>query len=80
MARMIRTQSLLGERHVRALERAERDTGASRSELVRRAIEDKYGAQRAPLPRSIGIVSRGTIDAAQDEEILERDWGPRRQR
>jgi hypothetical protein len=38
-----RMQVYLGEDEVQALERAARETGASRSELVRRAVRRAYG-------------------------------------
>jgi metal-responsive CopG/Arc/MetJ family transcriptional regulator len=77
---MHRTQVHLDDRHIRALDRAARETGASRSELIRRAIDIVYdGSAPRRWPRSIGSVSVG-IDAARDEEILEQDWGRRRRR
>jgi metal-responsive CopG/Arc/MetJ family transcriptional regulator len=77
---MHRTQIHLDDRHIRALDRAARETGASRSELIRRAIDIAYDGGRArPWPRSIGSVSVG-IDASRDEERLAKDWGPRRPR
>jgi len=77
---MQRTQIHLDERQLRVLDRLSRETGASRSELIRRAIDITYDGGRArPLPRSIGSVSVG-IDASRDEERLAKDWGPRRQR
>lgn len=41
---MVRTQISLSAADVELLERAERDSGASRSELIRRAIREHYGA------------------------------------
>lgn len=38
-----RTQIYLGEDELRLLERASRDTGASRSELIRRAVRTTFG-------------------------------------
>lgn len=40
-----RTQVYLGENELELLERASRDTGASRSELIRRAVRATFGAQ-----------------------------------
>lgn len=42
-----RTQIYLGEDELELLERASRDTGASRSELIRRAVRTAYGAPAA---------------------------------
>lgn len=42
---MSRTQVYLGESELELLERASRDTGASRSELIRRAVRTTFGAQ-----------------------------------
>lgn len=40
-----RTQIYLGEGELELLERASRDTGASRSELIRRAVRTTFGEQ-----------------------------------
>jgi len=40
-----RTQTYLGEDELELLERASRDTGASRSELIRRAVRGTFGEQ-----------------------------------
>lgn len=40
---MSRTQIYLGEDELRLLDRASRDTGASRSELIRRAVRTTFG-------------------------------------
>lgn len=42
---MGRTQIYLGEDELELLERAARETGASRSELVRRAVRASFGRQ-----------------------------------
>jgi Arc/MetJ-type ribon-helix-helix transcriptional regulator len=42
---MSRTQVYLGEGELELLERASRDTGASRSELIRRAVRTTFGEQ-----------------------------------
>ena len=44
---MSRTQVYLGEGELELLERASRDTGASRSELIRRAVRTTFGEQDA---------------------------------
>lgn len=42
---MSRTQIYLGEDELKLLDRATRETGASRSELVRRAVRATFGHQ-----------------------------------
>jgi Arc/MetJ-type ribon-helix-helix transcriptional regulator len=42
---MGRTQVYLGDGELELLERASRDTGASRSELIRRAVRAAFGEQ-----------------------------------
>lgn len=42
---MSRTQVYLGDGDLELLERASRDTGASRSELIRRAVRTTFGEQ-----------------------------------
>jgi hypothetical protein len=42
---MGRTQVYLGEEELELLDRASRQTGASRSELIRRAVQDTFGAE-----------------------------------
>jgi Arc/MetJ-type ribon-helix-helix transcriptional regulator len=42
---MSRIQVYLGEGELKLLERASRDTGASRSELIRRAVRTTFGEQ-----------------------------------
>jgi Arc/MetJ-type ribon-helix-helix transcriptional regulator len=42
---MGRTQVYLGEGELELLDRASRDTGASRSELIRRAVRTTFGEQ-----------------------------------
>lgn len=44
---MSRTQVYLGDGELELLERASRDTGASRSELIRRAVRTTFGEQGA---------------------------------
>lgn len=43
MVRMVRTQISLADEDVELLDRVARTTGASRAELIRRAIRDYYG-------------------------------------
>jgi Arc/MetJ-type ribon-helix-helix transcriptional regulator len=42
---MTRTQVYLGEEELELLDRVARETGASRSELIRRAVHDSFGRQ-----------------------------------
>jgi Arc/MetJ-type ribon-helix-helix transcriptional regulator len=44
---MRRTQVYLGEDELDLLERASRETGASRSELIRRAVRATFGAKES---------------------------------
>lgn len=78
---MTRTQISLGDEELRLLDAEAGVSGASRSELIRRAIRERYGGKR-PRPRSIGSMSSGRIDAANDEEWLraefDRLWPRRR--
>lgn len=78
MAKMTRTQIHLGPEEIEALDRESAATGASRSELIRRAIRERYGPHEPKRPkgrpRSIGMISSGRIDAANDEEWLRQEW------
>jgi Arc/MetJ-type ribon-helix-helix transcriptional regulator len=47
MSRMVRTQIHLAEEDIELLDRARRATGASRSELIRRALRRVYGPSAA---------------------------------
>ena len=83
VAKMTRTQIHLAPEELEVLDRESAATGASRSELIRRAIRETYaweGSRRRP--RSIGSMSSGRVDAANDEEWLraefDRLWPPRR--
>jgi Ribbon-helix-helix protein, copG family len=73
MARLIRTQIHLGDEELELLDTAARETGASRSELIRRAIKRVYGEGPEPAKFSwVGIVSDGSFDADKiDEELAE---------
>jgi metal-responsive CopG/Arc/MetJ family transcriptional regulator len=66
---MVRTQIHLSDEDVAALDRVARETGASRSELIRRAVREKYGAARQ-RPRSVSFgVARGSAFPTDPEEI-----------
>lgn len=72
---MHRTQIHLDDRQLAALDRAARETGASRSELIRRAVDAVYdngGGRR--LPRSIGSVSDGRFDASTIKQRIREQW------
>ena len=77
---MHRTQIHLGDEEIRLLELESTATGASRAELIRRAILDRYGtgptAPRA-RPRFIGSASSGRIDATEAKEWVRREWDKR---
>jgi metal-responsive CopG/Arc/MetJ family transcriptional regulator len=73
MTRMVRTQIHLAEAEVALLDEESRRTGASRAELIRRAIRTVYGGgSQSQLPTSVGIIADGSFDAEQvDEELAE---------
>lgn len=50
MAKMVRTQIHLEDDDLVVLDRVGRVTGASRSELIRRAIREAYGPERQLTP------------------------------
>ena len=79
MRRMTRTQIHLGEEEVAILDREQQRTGASRSELIRRAVRAAYASAPtgAPRARSIGAVNLPGLDASDDESWLAADWGRR---
>jgi Ribbon-helix-helix protein, copG family len=72
---MIRTQIHLSEDEVELLDRERARSGASRSELIRRAINAVYGGREGfELPRSIGIASDGSLSGEDSEAWVEREW------
>ena len=74
---MHRTQIHLGDEELRLLELESAATGASRAELIRRAILDRYGGgPTAPRrrPRSIGMGASGRIGAVNAKEWVRREW------
>lgn len=82
---MTRTQIHLGEEEIQLLDAEARETGASRSELIRRAVRERYGSEKPPQRRRsrlVGMISSGRIDAANDEEWLRQEfdrlWPPRK--
>ncbi len=80
---MSRTQIYLGEEELTLLDRAARETGASRSELIRRAVRATFGGQAAEerlraLRASAGSWSGRSGDgAAYVEEIRSGDVNER---
>jgi hypothetical protein len=80
MARMHRTQIHLGDEEIRLLELESEATGASRAELIRRAILDRYGSGATASrsrPSFIGSVSSGRIDALEAKDWVRREWDKR---
>jgi Arc/MetJ-type ribon-helix-helix transcriptional regulator len=53
---MSRTQIYLGEDELELLDRATRETGASRSELVRRAVRATFGRQGKEKDERLGAL------------------------
>ncbi len=73
MAKMTRTQIHLAADELEALDRERTAIGASRSELIRRLVRERYlaGPPTGPWARSIGSTSDASFDASRDEEYLE---------
>lgn len=72
---MSRTQVYLGEEELELLERAARETGASRSELIRRAIRTAFGERgkdekRRALQASAGSWRGRRADGAEYVDAL----------
>jgi hypothetical protein len=68
------TQIHLSETEFALLDAESARTGASRGELIRRAIKAAYGPAPEPThtPSWVGIVSDGSFDAEKiDEELAE---------
>lgn len=72
MAKMTRTQIHLAAEELKALDRESAATGASRSELIRRLVRERYldGPPTGPWAHSIGRTSDAGFDASRDEEYL----------
>ena len=80
MARMKPVQIHLTQSDIAALDAESARTGASRAELIRRAVRGQYAAPKRPLS-FVGIVSDGRFKAETiDEELAEifEDRWPRR--
>jgi hypothetical protein len=53
-------------------------TDRSEAETIREALTDYLERNRAPrpVPKSFGMVSDGSFDAAEDEAYLREHWKP----
>lgn len=79
---MQRTQVYLSGDELKLLDRASARTGASRSELIRRAIRDRYGdrdwsARRAALTASTGAWRDRGLTGEQYVEAIRGDLNDR---
>jgi hypothetical protein len=70
---MIRTQIHLDEEVLQLLDQEAARTGASRAELIRRAVRAAFGSKRPPRPLGfVGIASVGGFDPDRlDDELGE---------
>lgn len=80
-----RTQVYLGEEELALLDRVAERTGASRSELIRRAIRERYGtpdwrARRAALHASAGVWTDQPLTGRDYVEKVRHDLGGRLER
>jgi Arc/MetJ-type ribon-helix-helix transcriptional regulator len=80
-----RTQIYLGQEELGLLDRAAAETGASRSELIRRAIRQTFGeesqeARLDALRRSAGSWKRRSLDGAEYVDALRGDMNDRLRR
>lgn len=67
---MVRTQVYLSDNELALLDRTERATGASRSELIRRAVRTTYGdgtvdARVQALQRGVGLWKSRRLTGAE---------------
>jgi hypothetical protein len=79
---MARTQIYLGDDELTLLECAERQTGASRSELIRRAIRSSYAGmssseRTAALEQTAGSWQGSRATGADDVDALRSDLDER---
>ena len=82
---MSRTQVYLGEEELELLERASQSTGASRSELIRRAVRSAFGAKEGSarlraLQASAGSWGQGPAGADYVEAVRGGDLNKRLER
>ncbi|MEX2279236.1 MAG: CopG family transcriptional regulator [Acidimicrobiia bacterium] len=80
-----RTQIYLGEEELELLDRAARTTGASRSELIRRAVRSAYGEKSAAaklraLDASAGSWTDRGLSGAEYTDAIRGDLGERLRR
>lgn len=78
----MRTQITLNDQELELLDRAVRATGASRSELIRRAIHSVYGSlnqqeRMAALKRSAGAWRGRDFTGAEYVDAIRDDLGDR---
>jgi Ribbon-helix-helix protein, copG family len=67
MARMVRTQIHLDASDVELLDRVAAETGASRAELIRRAVRERYGGDPSIAARKAR--ARGAFGAWKDRSF-----------
>lgn len=72
---MDKTTIYLTDELRRELDGYVRRTGKRQSDIVREALGEYLARERPELPRSIGIISDGTIGADSIEEWLDANWG-----
>jgi hypothetical protein len=82
---MSRTQVYLGEEELELLDRVARATGASRSELIRRAVRSAYGektvaAKLRSLEASAGSWSERRLTGAEYVDAIRGDLDDRLRR
>ena len=82
---VVRTQIYLTDREIELLDRASRVTGATRSELIRRAVRVVYGGQSreeriAALERSAGIWKDRPFTGAEYVDAIRGDLNERLRR
>jgi hypothetical protein len=58
----------------RALKDAARRQGRPQAELVREALERYLQEQPRPWPKSIGMISDGTLDASTIKDWIRENW------
>ena len=69
---MTRTQIHLSDDEIAILDRERARTGASRSELIRRAVRSMYGSHSPGRLKSLGFVSDGLWSSETiDEELAQ---------
>ncbi|MFN0153299.1 MAG: CopG family transcriptional regulator [Gaiella sp.] len=80
---MVRTQVYLSQNELDLLDRTERETGASRSELIRRAVRAAFGRDEArderleALGRGVGIWRTRQTTGADYVDSIRRDLNER---